>query len=110
MKVEFYSVFGAAEFSSAFLGESVTTIADASSALDAWTLHELNLVAPNNAVEARLSLLFNDQSGMAGTAYLDDAKFEVLAHLSGRLQRRRRRQRRGLCRLAQRPRHHLHAI
>jgi glucosylceramidase len=83
MKVEFYSVFGAAEFSSAFLGESVTTIADASTPLNTWMLHELNLVAPNNAVEARLSLLFKDQSGGAGTAYLDAAKFEVVQRIPG---------------------------
>jgi glucosylceramidase len=83
MKVEFYSVFGAAEFSAAFLGESVTTIADASSLVNVWQTHELNLVAPNNAVEARLSLIFNDQSGSSGATYLDAATLEVLTHLPG---------------------------
>src|ERR1700742_3841341 len=83
MKVEFYSVFGAAEFSVAFLGETVTTIADASSLVNVWQSHELNLVAPNNAVEARLSLIFNDQSGSSGASYLDAATLEVLAHLPG---------------------------
>ena len=57
--------------------------ADASSPLNTWTLHELNLDTPNNAVEARLSLLFNNQSGSAGSAYLDAAKLEVLQQLPG---------------------------
>ena len=83
MKVEFYSAFGATEFSSAFLGESMITIADATSPLNNWTSHELNLVAPNNTAEARLSLLFNDQSGSTGTVYLDAAKLEVLQQLPG---------------------------
>ena len=51
--------------------------------VNTWQLHELNLVAPNNAIEARFSLLFNDQSGSAGAIYLDAAKLLIVQHIPG---------------------------
>jgi glucosylceramidase len=83
MKVEFYSTFGAAHDSAALLGESASVVADATTTLGTWQLHELKLIAPANTVEARLVLAFDNNSNGAGAAFLDATQFEALARLPG---------------------------
>jgi glucosylceramidase len=77
MKIEFYSLFGATRSSANFLGEVAETIADGSSANDAWLSHELSDVAPAGTTEARLVLEFLQPSGQSGAVHIDGVKFGV---------------------------------
>ena len=73
MKIEFYSVFGAASGSGDFLGEVSQLIHDGSSAEDIWFDHSLEAIAPENAVEARLSFLFRQPGNDNGAIWIDSA-------------------------------------
>lgn len=73
MKIEFYSSFGAAYGSSAFLGEVVELIHDGSSPENIWLNHELETTAPANAVEARLTFQFNQPGTDNGAVWIDSA-------------------------------------
>jgi len=73
MKIEFYSVFGA-EFESAdFLGEVSQLIHDGASAPDIWHNHTLEAIAPESAVEARLSFIFQQPGNDNGAIWIDSA-------------------------------------
>jgi beta-glucanase (GH16 family) len=79
MKIEFYSDFGGRHGSSAFLNEVTTTIADPASPKDTWRLHELSAVAPANAVEARVALVFQQSASNGGGAiHIDNVSFRNL--------------------------------
>lgn len=71
MKVEFYSTFGATYGSGAFLGETIQVVHDGSSPENIWLNHELEVTAPANAVEARLSFVLNQPSLDDGAIWID---------------------------------------
>ncbi|MDZ4657430.1 MAG: glycoside hydrolase family 16 protein [Bythopirellula sp.] len=73
MKLEFYSVFGAASGSSGFLGEVSQIIHNGTTAENIWFDHELEAVAPANAVEARLSFVFRQPGSDNGAIWIDSA-------------------------------------
>lgn len=73
MKLEFYSLAGAAYDSEFFLGESEVTIADGASPQDVWSLFELAAVAPGDAVEARITFLFIQPDNEGGAVFVDSA-------------------------------------
>ena len=73
MKIEFYSVFGAASGSGDFLGEVSQLIHDGSSAEDIWLDHALEAIAPEDAVEARLSFVFRQPDNDNGAIWIDSA-------------------------------------
>ncbi len=73
MKIEFYSVFGAAVGSGDFLGEVSQLIHDGSTAEDIWFDHTLSATAPQNSVEARLSFVFQQPGSDNGAIWIDSA-------------------------------------
>ncbi len=73
MKLEFYSQAGAAYGSSAFLGETSVNLADATSPEDTWSHKLVTADAPANAVEARVSLLFEQPASNPGGAVFVDS-------------------------------------
>ncbi|QDT69592.1 Glucan endo-1,3-beta-glucosidase A1 precursor [Planctomycetes bacterium MalM25] len=82
MRIEFFSSFGAASGSNDFLGEVSQLIHDGSSAQNAWLDHTLEAIAPDGAVEARLSFLFDQTDNDNGAIWIDSASLvleEVLA-------------------------------
>lgn len=83
MRIEFYNNFGAKAGSSAMLQRNDLTIANGGSANNAWQDFDLTAVAPANAVEARLSLLFNQPNNQGGAVHLDDVKFTNLNLAAG---------------------------
>ena len=79
MKIEFYSQHGAGQGSAQFISESVLRLADASSATDLWSDHELLATVPAGAVEARLTFIFQQPNQEAGAVFLDAVTFTVIA-------------------------------
>ncbi|MEO1584395.1 MAG: glycoside hydrolase family 16 protein [Planctomycetota bacterium] len=78
MKVEFYSEPGAEYGSPAFITEYETVIADAASPTDTWSAFELEGMAPRDAVEARVTLLFKqDASNPGGSVFVDSVTFNT---------------------------------
>jgi beta-glucanase (GH16 family) len=78
MKLEFYSQAGAPNPSPHFLGEAAAVIADAASPQDTWSYTELTAVAPANAVEARVTLLFQQPaSSPGGAVFVDSVTLET---------------------------------
>jgi beta-glucanase (GH16 family) len=75
MKIEFYNLFGGLRSSSAFINETVITIANSSSPNNVWRQHELSGMAPAGAVEARLVLAFTQAANGGGAIHLDNAQF-----------------------------------
>lgn len=78
MKFEYYSEFGGEFGSSSYLSSNVITIADASTANDAWFPHSLNDTAPAGAVEARLAFVFIQPGSDGGAVHIDDVSFTNL--------------------------------
>ena len=83
MKVEFFSVFGASSSSSDFLGEVTQLIHDGSTAEDIWLDHTLDAIAPVNAVEARLSFIFRQNSNANGAVWIDSVGLFLESALNG---------------------------
>lgn len=83
MKVEFFSDFGAASNSSDFLGEVSQVIHDGASPEDVWLDHSLDAIAPANAVEARLSFVFNQPLSDNGAIWIDSAGLFLEAGSNG---------------------------
>jgi glucosylceramidase len=77
MKIEFYSLFGAARSSANFLGEVIETIADAASPNDEWLGHDLAAVAPLGTAEARLVIEYLQPSGQSGAVHIDGVEFGI---------------------------------
>jgi len=72
LKVEFYSEAGAPYGSPAFLEEASVVIADGGSPEDTWSYSELITDAPEEAVEARVTLLFEQPaSNPSGAVFVD---------------------------------------
>jgi len=75
MKIEFYNHWGDYFGGPSMLGFEERAIADAGTPTDAWRDHELEVVAPAGAVEARLSLAFGQGSNAPGAVHIDAVKF-----------------------------------
>jgi len=73
MKIEFYSVFGAEFGSDDFLGEVSQLIHDGSTAENIWFDHSIEAIAPQSAVEARLSFIFEQPGTNDGAIWIDSA-------------------------------------
>ena len=73
LKVEFYSEAGAAYGSQAFLGESAVVIADGDTVEDVWAESGFVAMAPVNAVEARVAVLFQQPASNPGGAVFVDS-------------------------------------
>jgi beta-glucanase (GH16 family) len=74
-KVEFYSEWGAKFGSAAFLGADEIVIADGAVSEDSWQSHQWTRVAPGNAVEARLAIIFIQPGRAGGAVHIDDVVF-----------------------------------
>ncbi|TWU29792.1 glycoside hydrolase family 16 protein [Bythopirellula polymerisocia] len=83
MKIEFYSIFGAAAGSSGFLGEVSQLIHDGSSAEDIWLDHTLEAIAPQDAVEARLSFVFRQPGTDNGAIWIDSTGLFLETFIDG---------------------------
>ncbi len=75
MKIEFYNHWGEYFAGPAMLGVEERAIADATTPAGAWAEHELDAVAPEGAMEARLTLVFGQQSDVPGAVYVDAVEF-----------------------------------
>ena len=73
MKVEFYSEFGAPVDSASFLSEVSQVIHDGTTPENVWLDHTLEAIAPENAVEARLSFVFQQNDNDNGAIWIDSA-------------------------------------
>jgi hypothetical protein len=74
MKIEFYNHWGDYFGGPSMLGFREGAVADAATATDAWTDHELEAVVPAGAVEARLSVSFGQAANARGAVYIDAAE------------------------------------
>ena len=71
IKVEYYSQFGGSIGSGDFIRQEIFEVANGSSAEDVWLLGEIDDVAPENAVEARVTLIFIQQADEFGAVHFD---------------------------------------
>ncbi|MFG0305516.1 MAG: family 16 glycosylhydrolase [Phycisphaerales bacterium JB040] len=79
LKVEFYSQAGAPYESEYFLEEYATTVADGGSPEDTWSYSEVSGIVPDDAVEARVTLLFRQPaSNPGGAVFIDGVTFETV--------------------------------
>ena len=83
MKIEFYSVFGAEFGSTNFLGEVSRLIHDGSTAEDIWHEHLLSATAPDDAVEARISFVFEQPLFDNGAIWIDSVSLFAELTASG---------------------------
>ena len=83
MKVEFYDVFGGEYGSGNFLGEVSQLIHDGTTAQGIWHENTLEAIAPQNAVEARLSFLFEQNNNNDGAIWIDSAGLFLESTLDG---------------------------
>lgn len=74
-KIEFYSDYGAPYGSAAFLGELVETLVDGTTTEDVWHSFQMEGIAPEAAVEARLVLQFAQPDGHGGAVFVDSVTF-----------------------------------
>jgi hypothetical protein len=79
MKIEFYSLYGAARGSASFLGEVAEVVADGGSPNDVWVNHRLAGLAPTGTAEARLVIEFVQPAGQSGSVHIDSVEFGVAA-------------------------------
>ncbi|MEO0632454.1 MAG: GC-type dockerin domain-anchored protein, partial [Planctomycetota bacterium] len=80
LKVEFYSEAGAAYDSPAFIGEASTVLADTTSPTDVWTRSGLSGIVPPNAVEARVTIAFQQTAfNLGGSVFVDSVTFDTTA-------------------------------
>jgi alpha-glucosidase len=75
MKIEFYNNWGDFFGGPAMLGAEEQLVADADTPVDEWQTHELSAVAPEGAIEARLSLVFIETSTAQCEVYVDAIDF-----------------------------------
>lgn len=75
MKIEFYKHWGSWFSGPAMLGVEERVIADATTPTGAWKDHELEAVAPEGAVEARLTLVFGQNANAPGAVTIDAVEF-----------------------------------
>lgn len=75
VKVEFYKHVGDYFGGPGMLSFKEIVIADHDSSSDDWQPFEMTLVAPEGAVEARLSLVFAQKNSRSGRVFIDDVEF-----------------------------------
>lgn len=83
MTIEFFSSFGAASGSNSSLGEVSQLIHDGSNEQGEWLDHTLQAIAPENAVEARLSFHFDQIDNDNGAIWIDSASLVLEEALAG---------------------------
>ncbi len=76
LKVEFYNEFGAKFGTPAMIGVQELTIANAETATDTWVSHSIIATAPKTAVEARVSIAFEQPGAGTGAIYVDSVEFQ----------------------------------
>ena len=75
MKIEFYNHWGEYFGGPAMLGVEERAIADSTTPVDDWQLHELAAVVPAGAVEARLTVVYGQAGTPPGAVYVDGVEF-----------------------------------
>ena len=79
IKIEYYTAFGAEIFGPDFIRQEVVQLADGSSPEDVWVAATVEDIAPANAVEARVTLIFlQPDNGDTGSVHFDDLGFLVV--------------------------------
>jgi beta-glucanase (GH16 family) len=78
-KIEFYRQPDAARDGGDFLSETVGLLADGDVVEDRWIAHELAATTPADAVEARLSIVFEQPRNEAGAVHVDEVAFQCEA-------------------------------
>ncbi|MEM1446269.1 MAG: glycoside hydrolase family 16 protein [Planctomycetota bacterium] len=79
MKIEFYDTAGGDYNSDSFLGEWSQVLLDGDAPEDVWLDRNLQAIAPEGAVEARLLFLFEQPNNQAGAAWIDAATLTLTA-------------------------------
>ncbi|TWT86204.1 Beta-glucanase precursor [Pseudobythopirellula maris] len=75
MKIDFYSEYGAKHGGDAMLSEHTQWFADAATPTDLWSKHAMQVVAPDGAEEARLSIVFEQPAYDGGAIHVDNLLF-----------------------------------
>ncbi|MEQ9461084.1 MAG: family 16 glycosylhydrolase [Phycisphaeraceae bacterium] len=78
MKIEFYSQFGGGYGTPAMISILDTQIANSDTVLDDWLYHQIEGIAPANAVEARVVFVFAQLDRNPGSVYLDGTSLQLL--------------------------------
>ncbi|MEM7626895.1 MAG: glycoside hydrolase family 16 protein [Planctomycetota bacterium] len=78
LKIEFYDRFGGVFGSDDQLGEVELTLFDGASPEDEWVREELEAVAPEGAVEARVVLVLGQRNNAAGAVWIDGVTLAVV--------------------------------
>ncbi len=78
MKFDYYKAFDGKFGSSDYLSSKTITIADGSTANNAWLDHVLTDTVPAQAVEARLSIVFVQPNNQGGAVHIDGVSFANL--------------------------------
>jgi len=78
LKIEFYDDFGAEFGTPAMLDVKETTIADAGTPVFEWHTRTLRAKAPQDAVEARVALVFVQPANEGGAVFIDSVKFKTI--------------------------------
>ena len=77
LKIEFYRVAGGVWGTSDMLAEHALEVLNASSPLNQWLDRTLQATAPANTVEARITLVFEQENNGTGAALIDDVLFSA---------------------------------
>lgn len=86
LKIDYYRKRYGQFGSSDFIRSDLMILADGSSTNNAWLNRQLNSIVPAGAVEARVALVFRQQSNAAGAVHVDNvqfAKVQVPATVTG---------------------------
>lgn len=83
MRLEFFSEFGASSNSASYLGEVSQVVHNGTTAEDLWHEHTLEAIAPDGAVEARLSFSFGQYNTDDGAIWIDSTGLFIDATLAG---------------------------
>jgi len=79
LKIEFYRVFGGAYGTSDLLSEHELVLLDGTVDADVWHTRSLEVIAPLEAVEARIALVFLQFGNATGAAFIDDVTFQAVS-------------------------------
>lgn len=79
LKIEFYRVFGGSYGTSDMISEHELVLLDGTVDADVWHTRSLEVVAPAEAVEARLAFVFLQFGNATGAALIDDVTFQAVS-------------------------------
>ena len=79
MKIEFYNNWGDFFGGPAMLGVEERLIADGTTPVDEWNVHEISADVPAGAVEARLSIVYAERADGPGAVRVDAVEFARVA-------------------------------